>query len=211
MARYGYIRVSTEEQAQHGFGLQAQREAIGRCRQVFADEGVSGTTIERPGLLALLERVGPADEVAIPNLNRLARSLTIQEAILGRLWDAGASVWAADTGALERDDPDDPMRTALRQIQGVFAQLDRGMLTKRMREGKAVKAARGGYAGGRPPYGFRAEDGTLVHDEAEQAIIRDAHRLRAAGLSLRQVAAELPPARSGRAFAANTLAEVLGR
>lgn len=54
----GYIRVSTEEQAQSGFGLGVQEERLRAYAQalglplteVVTDDGYSGGTLERPGL-----------------------------------------------------------------------------------------------------------------------------------------------------------------
>ncbi len=42
------------------------------------------------------------------------------------IWRDGGHAFSDDQAEILRDDPDDPMRTALRQMQGVFAQLDRG-------------------------------------------------------------------------------------
>lgn len=58
-----YLRVSTEEQAEKGFSLQAQRcECIEKAKELncervmeFCDEGVSGSILERPMLLDALE------------------------------------------------------------------------------------------------------------------------------------------------------------
>jgi len=61
-------------------------------------------------------RDGEADGILIPSLNRLARLLTVQEAILAQVWKLGGRVFAADTGEITPDDPDDPMRTAMRQM-----------------------------------------------------------------------------------------------
>lgn len=51
-----------------------------------------------------------------------------------------------DLGEVRRDEPDDPMRTAIRQVMGTFAQLDRALLVKRLRDGGAAKARAGGHA-----------------------------------------------------------------
>ncbi|MGY1712603.1 recombinase family protein [Geodermatophilus sp. SYSU D00758] len=106
-------------------------------------------------------------------------------------WRHGAAVFTVESGEVLQDDPDDPMRTALQQIVGAFAELDRRMIAKRLRDGRLHKRDAGGYAGGRPPYGWRAEDGALVEDPAEQATIRLTRELRASGLSLRQTVTQL--------------------
>lgn len=96
----------------------------------------------------------------------------------------GSRVYSVDTGEVMEDDPDDPMRTALRQMVGVFAQMERGMIAARLRAGRRRKHAEGGYAYGGPPYGFRAERGALVPVPHEQAIVCRMSELRAEGLSL---------------------------
>ena len=78
-----------------------------------------------------------------PGYSRLARALTVQEAALAIAWQAGGRVFTADTGEVLRDDPDDPMRTALRQVVGGVAELDRRMVVKRLRDGRAAKASTG--------------------------------------------------------------------
>jgi DNA invertase Pin-like site-specific DNA recombinase len=52
--------------------------------------------------------------------------------------------FAADTGEAQRDDPDDPMRSALPKVIGVFAELERRTTVKRLRDGHAAKKAAAG-------------------------------------------------------------------
>ncbi len=211
----GYIRVSTERQAEKGSSLADQEQAIRswtrthgyRLVAVHRDEGVSGTcdAADRRGLTAALEalRAGEADVLVVLTLDRLARSLTVQEAALSHAWKAGGRVFTIDAGEVHQDDPDDPMRTALRQMMGVFAQLERGMVTARLRRGKAAKRAEGGYIGGRVSYGKRsAGDGALVPDETEVRLVEQVCSRRAAGQSYRTICAALEEAgfktRAGR-------------
>lgn len=66
-------------------------------------------------------------------------------------------------------DPDDPVRTAGRQMRAVFAQLERGLIRQRMSKGKKEKSKQGGCVGGAPPYGFDSNhQGTLIRNDAEQ-------------------------------------------
>lgn len=202
----GYIRVSTDRQADEGFGLEVQEVVIrdwcsARGHElvgIHRDEGLSGSLDagERPGLSAALETIesGEAEALVVHKLDRLARSLTVQEAALAHIWRSGGEVFSVDAGAVLRDDPDDPVRTAMRQMIGVFSQLERGMISARMRAGRRLKAERGGYAGGRPRYGYRAEERELVPVFAEQEAIRLASQLRCKGLSYRAIACELESA-----------------
>ncbi len=151
-----------------------------------ADEGVSGSNSidAREGLFDAIEAIksGLAEAVVFTSLDRLARKMTEQEGILGEIWSAGGVAFSlGDGGVVLEDDPDDPMRTAVRQMRGVFAQLERGLIRQRMRKGKAAKAAEGGYIGGAPPFGFRGGGGDLVHDRVEMATAERIEELHRAG------------------------------
>lgn len=56
------------------------------------------------------------------------------------------------------------------------------------RQGWEAKREAGGYIGGRPPIGYRAQSGDLVADAREQAIVARIRELRDAGCSLRAIA-----------------------
>ena len=218
-----YLRVSTEAQTD-GLGLEVQADAIERWARenghrivaTFTDAGVSGSNgIEgRVGLTdALLAlKDGHADGFVVAKLDPLACSLTVQEGTLRKLWDLGATVFAVDLGEVPEGDPDDPMRTALRQMVGVFAQLERGMITARLRDGRAKKAAKGGFAYGAPPYGYPAVDGELAPDPDEQAILARIRDMRDRGESLPHIAgvlnAEGVKPRRGRAWHPGVLARL---
>jgi DNA invertase Pin-like site-specific DNA recombinase len=226
-------RVSTAGQAVDGYGLDAQ-EADGRkwaklqttprvrIVHVVTDgdskAGKSGTTLidERPGLMDALQWIADnrADGILAPNLDRLARELTVQEAVLSYVWAIGGRVFTADHGEHLEDDASDPMRTAMRQMRGVFHQLDRGLIIKRLTEGRAAKGAKGGYAYGSPRFGQRAVDNELTVDEQENAIAEQMERWRdEEGLGVRAIAARanaegLPSKRGGK-WHPTTVARVL--
>jgi hypothetical protein len=73
------------------------------------------------------------------------------------------------------DDPDDPMRTALRQVAGVFAKLDRHMVVKRLRDGRTAKSSDGRKAVGQYAYGYIGSGKGRTRDSSplavEQAVI----------------------------------------
>jgi len=122
-------------------------------------------------------------------------------------------VFAVDTGEVLADDPDDPVRTFVRQILGAVSQLEAGMITRRLRRGREHKASEGGYAQGAPPYGFRAESGQLMPDPEEQRVVLKMIAMRDSGSSLRDITtslnnAGLPSKRGGR-WHPQTVARVL--
>jgi DNA invertase Pin-like site-specific DNA recombinase len=81
----GYVRVSTTEQADSGAGLDAQRAAITaevarrgwNLLTIHEDAGLSGKSLNRPGLADALAMVegGDASAVIVSKLDRLSRSL----------------------------------------------------------------------------------------------------------------------------------------
>ena len=77
----------------------------------------------------------------------------------GACLEGGRRVFTLDAGEVQQDDPDDPMRTALRQMMGVFPQLERGMVPARLRRSKEAKRAQGGYLGGQVSYGRKPDGG----------------------------------------------------
>lgn len=212
----GYARVSTETQVD-GFGLDVQEEALARWAEdnghslvaILRDEGLSGTldAQERPALASALEAIKESDAqgIVVARLDRLARTLAVQEAVFAHVWTSGGRVFSADVGEILQDDPDDPMRTAMRQMMGVFAQLERGMIAARLRAGRRMKAKRGGYVGGLHRYGYRADPSRkeLVPDECEQRVVARILSLRASGRTLSEIATALdregyPPRRAAR-------------
>ncbi|GAA1242552.1 recombinase family protein [Oryzihumus leptocrescens] len=203
MRLIGYIRVSTDRQAEAGFGLDVQEDALqGWARQqghrlvrVIREEGVSGALDDRPGLVeafaALRQR--EASGVVVPRLDRLARDLIVQEQILAEVRRGGWTVHSATNSESHylADDPGDPSRTLIRQVLGAVSQYERAMIRLRLAGGRRQKAASGGYAYGAPHFGHRAVGGALVPDGREQAALRRMQALRAAGMSLREIAVAL--------------------
>lgn len=198
----GYQRCSTNRQIE-GYGLAVQRAEIEAWARReghkvvlwCSDEGVSGTTeaVDREGLSTALNALedGRVEGIVVARLDRLARLLTVQEAILAGAWSRGGRVYSADTGEILQDDPDDPMRRAIRGFVGVAAELERGLITVRMRQGRAMKRRAGGYADGVPPFGKVAQHGSLVDDPTEAGAVARIVELRGAGQSFRAITTAL--------------------
>jgi DNA invertase Pin-like site-specific DNA recombinase len=191
-----YLRVSTDEQAEHGTGLDIQRDAIvAYCAEhgiklvtTFADEGISGKEglDTRVALADALADLGPGMELVIYRLDRLARDLMVQETLLAEAWRTGATV--ASCSAAERvycqpDSPDDPTRRLIRQVLGAVAEYDRSMIALRLRNGRRRKLAATGYAGGPEPYGWTDPD--------ERQVLADVATMRLAGMTWELIAAHL--------------------
>src|SRR5262245_37036893 len=85
MRAVGYIRVSTDRQAQEGVSLDAQRARLKahcvsqeiKLVDIVTDDGYSAKSLERPGLRAALRMLtdGKADAIVVVKLDRLTRSV----------------------------------------------------------------------------------------------------------------------------------------
>jgi DNA invertase Pin-like site-specific DNA recombinase len=209
----GYLRVSTDRQAEEGLGLEVQEEAIrswavAEGHQVVAwtrDEGVSGSlgVGDRPGLGEALDAVqaGNAEEapegaptgLVVYRLDRLARDLILQEYLLAEVRNAGGETFSTSgaEGDYMADDPGDPSRKLIRQILGAVGEYERAMISLRLSSGRRVKRDKGGFAFGSPPFGLRAQDRELVEDPAEQRALARIRELHGEGKSLRGIASIL--------------------
>jgi DNA invertase Pin-like site-specific DNA recombinase len=223
-----YLRVSTDKQAEDGYGLDVQRTDVAayakahghKVTAIYLDEGVSGSNgldgreALPEALLAL--KAGQGKGLLVPKLDRLSRDMLLQEQLLREVWAMGREVLSC-LGSEQslRDDPDDPGRRMLRQILGAVNEYERSMIVLRLRKGRAAKAAHGGYAYGAPPLGQRVEDRELVPDPAEQAAVARMAELRSAGKSLREIItvlnAEGYRTKRGGQWHPSTVARVLAR
>jgi DNA invertase Pin-like site-specific DNA recombinase len=182
-------------------------------------EGRSGALDldDRVALTAAIDLIaaGKAEGLVCYSLDRLAREITVQEAILAAVWEAGGRMFTTDHGEVLQDDPDDPMRTGMRKMAGVMYELDRLFVVARLRRGRRLKAERGGFAGGGVRYGFTTERKQLVPDQNEREVARRIRRLHRGGLSIRKIADQLNteqiPAKRGGPWHPTTVARVLRR
>lgn len=195
----GYLRVSTEEQADSRLGLEAQRASVTAAaarlgvslRDVSVDAAVSGALAiaARPVLVHAVSALQRGDVLLVAKRDRLGRDV-IEVAMIERLVrKRGARVVSA---AGEGTDNDDPSSILMRRMVDAFAEYERLMIAARTRESLAAKRARGERAG-QLPFGFQlAADGVHVEpNPVEQDKDARLWALRATGLSTRKIAAAL--------------------
>lgn len=215
-----YLRVSTDDQA---LGPEAQRAAIERwaaARGVtvaawHCDQGVSGAAPldKRPALLAALADVPAvgAGLLVVAKRDRLARDTMIAAMVERMAADAGAAV----TSAAGEGEGTGPEAQLMRAMVDAFAQYERALIAARTKAALAVKSKRGERVGA-VPLGKRLADGgkLLVLDADESRAVELVRELRAAGLSLRAIAAELDTrgmrTRNGKPWHAQQVARMAG-
>jgi DNA invertase Pin-like site-specific DNA recombinase len=158
----GYLRVSTEEQAQHGYGLDAQEHELRRAADFYGwellelvrDEGLSGSTLERPGLQRALAMVaaGDADGLVVAKLDRLTRSVVDFGDLLEWFEDARAAFVALDV----KVDTSTPGGRMVAQVLVVVAEWERRTIAARTKAGLDALRAQGKPTG-RPSVADRPE------------------------------------------------------
>jgi site-specific DNA recombinase len=200
MRAIGYVRVSTDSQATDGVSLDAQTAKVRAYCDLYGielagievDAGVSASSLDRPGLsraLAALD-AGTVDGLVVVKLDRLTRSVRDLDALLTRYF-TGAGAKALVSVAEQVNTETAAGRMVLNVLVSI-SQWEREVIGERTSVAMRHMQSRGEYIGGGVPFGFRVDEaGALVECPAEQAILSDLRALKARGLTLREVAAEL--------------------
>ena len=170
-----YIRVSTDFQAEEGYSIEAQKEMLeGYCRsrrienfEFYIDGGFSGSNIERPQMLRLIEDIKNRriKSVVVYKLDRLSRS---QKDTLYLIEDVLNPNKTEFVSLNENLDTSTSIGRAMLGIMSAFAQLERETIKERTRMGMKKRVESGLWpGGGKIPYGFRynRETGKLEPDE----------------------------------------------
>ena len=198
MKAVGYVRVSTDKQADFGVSLEAQSEKVramavvqgAELLDVIVDAGESAKSLTRPGMVRLLSLVDSrsVDAVIIAKLDRLTRSVKDLAELLERFNRRGVSLVsvaeALDTGTAAG-------RLVL-NIMTAVSQWEREAIGERTRDAMRHKKANGECVGN-IPFGYRlSSDGRhLEENTEEQAVLAKARELRCLKYSLRHIANEL--------------------
>jgi DNA invertase Pin-like site-specific DNA recombinase len=194
-----YTRKSSEEGLEQGFNsLHAQREACAAyvmsqasegwtlIPDEYDDGGISGGTLERPGLQRLLADIseGRIDIVVVYKVDRLTRSL-LDFAKLVQAFDAANVSFVSITQSFNTTTS--MGRLTLNMLLS-FAQFEREVTAERIRDKIAASKAKGMWMGGTPPLGYEPNGRSLAIVEDHAAIVRDIFQCYLALGHVRQVA-----------------------
>ncbi|MEJ6010460.1 recombinase family protein [Novosphingobium aquae] len=182
-----YTRKSSEEGLEQDFNsLDAQREACAAYIRSQASEGwselaaryddggISGGTLDRPGLQRLLADIdrGLIDIVVVYKVDRLTRSLLDFSKLVER-FDAAGTSFVSVTQSFNTTTS--MGRLTLNMLLS-FAQFEREVTAERIRDKIAASKARGMWMGGTPPLGYRPDGRTLAIEEEHAPLVRLIHR-----------------------------------
>ena len=214
-----YIRVSTDGQTgEDKFGLEAQIEMIDEYCQKndlnivkwFRDEGESGAK-ERPGFDEIIYGEvsnPPYEAVVVAKSDRVARDINVYYYYKMMLTKKNLELISIseDFGQFGA------FKGIIEAFTMCVAEMERDNITKRTSSGRRIKAAKGGYSGGRAPMGYKIEGGKLVINEEEVPAVLFIFEEKAAGNSMLGTVKKLNDAgfktRNGKEFVISTVQSI---
>jgi DNA invertase Pin-like site-specific DNA recombinase len=198
MKTVGYVRVSTDKQAERGVSLDAQAEKTramavvhnAELVDIIVDGGESAKSLNRPGMARLLALVdaGEVDTVIIAKLDRLTRSVKDLCTLLERFTRRGVAL----VSVAESLDTGSAAGRLVLNIMTAVSQWEREAIGERTRDAMSHKRNNGERVGN-IQFGYRlCADGKHVEpDPAEQSVLHEIGRLRQTGHTMRGIAATL--------------------
>jgi site-specific DNA recombinase len=187
-----YLRVSTDEQADSGLGIEAQKT---RCSAMvivrdyeaygvrfYVDAGVSGTKdpLKRKACAEMLQQIeeGKVKAVIVSSLDRLARKIMFTLTLTESFSKAGV----AFISCKEQLDTSTPQGMFVLHMFAALSELERGMISQRTIDALSEKGKIDGEKGGRMPYGYQRvftlnektgeykATGVSIHPEQEKIV-----------------------------------------
>lgn len=215
-----YVRVSTAKQVDK-FGLDAQKEMILKyaaehdieIKAWYIEKAESGAKDHRPEMDKLLYQDAvnpPVEAVLVAKWDRVARDVTLYYAYKYQFKRKNIELISVSEDFSDMG----PYAVILEAFVVATAEIERGMITARTSGGRKTKAFKGGFAGGKAPYGYRIDNSSLVIDEEEAKTVRMIFDLRDNGKkTMRDIIAILKEngrvTRAGTEFAPSTIKSIL--
>jgi site-specific DNA recombinase len=175
MATAIYVRVSTEDQAKHGYSIAEQ---IRQCKQKagtdtvleYIDDGVSGEFLDRPALSKLRQDVkdGLIDKVICYDPDRLSRKLVNQLLVSEEIEKRAELIF------VNGDYAKTPEGMLFYQLRGAVAEFEKAKINERMSSGRRQKARQGKVVRDYQIYGYNYDKQTaqFTINESEASVVR---------------------------------------
>lgn len=171
-----YIRVSTEEQVKYGYSLEAQEQALrqwcdnNNCtvKKVYADEGISGGSVEkRKALQKMISDSLEGEIIIFTKLDRFSRNLLDANIIVKELDTKGVGIKAINEDDIDTTTADGRF---IFNLKLSLAQREREKTSERIRDVFAYKVSVGEVTTGAVPVGYKIENKHLVINEETKDI-----------------------------------------
>lgn len=193
MKAVGYVRVSTDMQAEKGKSIDNQVDRIiSFCKEknitlekIYMDEGYSGKNLNRPSFKEMFDhlRMGKVDALVVWHSNRFARNLRDYLNCLDDLEKLKVKFYS-----IEEPNISGSSGKAMRNLMGVFAEYQSDITGEHTRSVKAnLKKNQQVYCPN-PPLGFIHKHGKLVRDPNAFRVVEEIYRLKSNGTSMHRIA-----------------------
>ena len=196
-----YCRLSRDDNMDsESNSIQNQRKILQKAAKdkgytdtvFFVDDGITGTTMKRPGFQKMLTAIeaGYISAVFVKGLSRLGRNYIEVGKLTEEFFPLHDIRLVAVSDGVDSDEGEDDF-TPFKNIMNEWFVRD---TSRKIRAVQRAKAQRGERLGTRAPYGYKKDEnakGKLVVDEEAAAVVRRIFALCAAGRGPSQIAKQL--------------------
>ena len=196
-----YVRLSRDdERAGESLSIENQKAILGEYIEkqgwtlydVYVDDGISGTTFERPGVKRLLEdaKQGVINTILVKDMSRFGRNYILVGQYLDYVFPAFGVRFVALSDNIDTEQKDSAAMDMM-PITNVFNEWWAASTSKKLRMVKAKNAKNGKNGMSHPPYGYtigKDEKRTLQINEEVAPIVRRIFEMRASGMTPRKIA-----------------------
>jgi site-specific DNA recombinase len=165
-----YNSIDAQRDAGHAFIASQKHEGWIAVADDYSDPGISGGTLERPGLKRLMADIerGRIDVVITYKVDRLVRSLSD----FFRLIEVFERHKVAFISVTQQFNTTSAVGRLTLNMLLSFAQFEREVTGERIRDKIAASKKKGMWMGGMPPLGYDVKDHHLIVNPKEAALVR---------------------------------------
>lgn len=196
-----YVRLSRDdERAGESLSIENQKAILSEyiekqgwtLHDVYVDDGISGTTFERPGVKRLLEdaKQGVINTILVKDLSRFGRNYILVGQYLDYVFPAFGIRFVALSDNIDTEQKDSAAMDMM-PITNVFNEWWAASTSKKLRTVRVKNAKNGKNGMSHPPYGYtigKDEKRTLQINEEVAPIVRRIFEMRASGMTPRKIA-----------------------
>ncbi len=196
-----YIRLSVEDKGNHGISLETQQRIMENYASlhpdiqivdIFCDNGVTGTTFQRPAFQKMLEAVedGRVNCIMVKDLSRLGRNVIDSGYYLEKYFPMHHVRFISVNDQYDSNDQQSGSSAMTLNLKSIVNEAYALDISRKIRAQANQSMKAGEFIGSRPPYGYQKDPDNchkLVVDEEAAAIVRDIFNMAANGDSLDKI------------------------